>query len=283
MELQDLPEHKFRAMWILRAAWTWRAHAFQIAKPGEEETAFRELLGRLEASKNAGVKAAAQDAFKALEVELKNASTPLRQPEPEGARFSILHLVLESNGGPVDPVHGILAVSPTVDVVWAGTGLYLMKQKGKLRPVWTTDEQSFRFQSVVYDGRYIWAATRHFRKWPTLMVIDPVTEKIWHVGAAEGLPQGPEEQLKQVHSRFVDVVPLGPGRVCAAGSIGRAWVGLVEKEGVESIVGGWGGIVGVVCRWRERCQGQCGCHPLGRVVGGCVPTWNLGKCESCLR
>ncbi len=127
-------------------------------------------------------------------------------------------------------ISGLLAVGKGLDLVWTGDGLYLMKEKGKFRPLWRSpgvnDWAEGGFGSVCFDGRYAWASFVLNKKNPTLLVIDPEKEKVWDVSAAEGLPQAPVQELAEKFATAALVAaPLEPGRACTAGAfLGRAWV-----------------------------------------------------------
>ncbi len=228
-DLGKIADRRVLANLTLRAAWLWKVHYFELAKAGEEETEYRSLLARLESGKDETIREAAHTARLALDDELKKSGKPI-PASTRGVHFSIVNFVREPDGYPVAPPHGVLAIGPKLDVVWNAAGLYLMKEKGKLRPVWTTDEDSFRFRSVIFDGRYVWAASSSFKNWPFLLVLDPETGKVRQIDERDGLPAGTAKQLEKLNQRYALIAPIAPGSVCAAGSFGRAWIAVITFD-----------------------------------------------------
>jgi hypothetical protein len=105
-----------------------------------------------------------------------------------------------------------------IDLVVALKDLYLMKQKGRLRRMYHSDERFFNFVGVCFDGKYVWAPVK--RPQPMLLVIDPATEQVWTLGGADN-PLPPT-------SGGAEAAPLAPGRVLLAGAEagqnGSAWL-----------------------------------------------------------
>lgn len=99
------------------------------------------------------------------------------------------------------------------DLVSGLKDLYLMKEKGRLKRIFHSDEQFFNFSGVCFDGRFIWAPAK--RPNPLVLVIDPITERVWKLDATNGLPP---------MSSGVQASALEPGRICLSGSFGRSWI-----------------------------------------------------------
>ncbi|HEY7424870.1 MAG TPA: hypothetical protein VH682_11630, partial [Gemmataceae bacterium] len=129
---------------------------------------------------------------------------------------------------------GCVPAGPGRDCLWDFRGLYLLKEKGVLQPIWTSKSR-FRFDTVCYDGRYVWAGGCEVVGSPSLLVLDPASEKIWQVTAKDGLPILSEEERSQ--RKFVvqklAAAPLEPGKICLAGCFGRSWVANVSFDAVK--------------------------------------------------
>ncbi|HTU19798.1 MAG TPA: hypothetical protein VMG10_17175 [Gemmataceae bacterium] len=117
---------------------------------------------------------------------------------------------------------------PGRDCLWDFRGIYLMKEKDVVQPVWISKGR-FRFDTVCYDGRYVWAGGCEFFGSPSLLVLDPASGKTWQVTAEDGLPiLSPEERAqRKIDYPKLAAAPLGPGRICLAGYFGRSWVAKV--------------------------------------------------------
>lgn len=140
---------------------------------------------------------------------------------------------------PVERLQGCIPAGPGIDVLWAGGRLFVMKQPGRLRQVY--DGPPYRYgpaayysSHVVYDGRYVWAAGlpppvsgRPGPTTPTLIVLDPTTERVREITAADGLPIVPDAEVaKEGFKQYLTVMPVKPGQVCIAGTFGRTWIAL---------------------------------------------------------
>jgi hypothetical protein len=113
----------------------------------------------------------------------------------------------------------------------ADRAVFLMKEKGRLRLVWTGAGLP---HDACYDGRYVWVPVQHGTS-PLLVVLDPRTGKKWELAAKEGLPEVDAKDLPEIHT-FVDlmVAPLGPGLVCVAGTFGRSWIAMATFDPARS-------------------------------------------------
>ena len=83
---------------------------------------------------------------------------------------------------------------PTIAGVdlFAGSGFYLMKEKGVFRRLHvsaTSDDASKRrikYGNVCFDGQFVWIASRGAR--PFVAIVDPATEETWKLTADNKLP-----------------------------------------------------------------------------------------------
>ncbi len=154
------------------------------------------------------------------------------------------------------PLLGLLAAGAARDVAWDNSTLYLMKEKGKLVRVPMPATWSGAGASVVFDGKYVWASTMGADPkvgatgW-LLTVTDPTTGRTWDLTKADGLPESPPQTEVQWRSAFpLAVAPLGPGRVCVVGSLGRAWVAVLTFDPAK------GGAAKVIHEAREAADRQ---------------------------
>ena len=59
---------------------------------------------------------------------------------------------------------GIVRAGEGIDVLWGGPNLYVMKEKGVVKLAWQAPDLSINFNSVSFDGRYVWAASPRHRQ-----------------------------------------------------------------------------------------------------------------------
>lgn len=138
----------------------------------------------------------------------------------------------------LDWLSGMLAAGPGIDVFWAevsglyGGSLFLMKDKGLLKPVFRLPGVEGRIASVAFDGRYVWASAERFKRNPVVLVLDPVSEKVHELTPAEGLPVDPtppgllpfSEIRGAGHLYAPRIVAVAPGKALLVGSHGRTWI-----------------------------------------------------------
>jgi len=235
-ELPDVPRSDEVARWYAEVA-TWTA----VRVGADECKAFE---ARLAAGRSAAYRAAAEE-FAALLPFARQGSTvqPYRPPQrterrPDGIELTPLRLVIDGQQPPsypqLKPLHrigGVLRVGPATDFLWSPPDFYLMKEKGRLR--WIRGLSGLGgLNHVCFDGAYVWMSHGHFRQPPSLFVLDPVTESLWNVSQAEGLPRFPEAAIDP--EAYPDGYPLAavePGRVSIAGRLGdRGWVGIATFD-----------------------------------------------------
>jgi hypothetical protein len=128
-------------------------------------------------------------------------------------------------------LRGCLAIGPSLDVMVGNRAVFLMKEKGVVTLAWRSSDLNGHPTRFCYDGRYVWFSVERYFKTPQLFVLDPVDLKTWEFTAEDGLllvdPKSmPDRNAKQI----IDMAPLGPGRVCLAGSFGRAWLAIATFD-----------------------------------------------------
>jgi len=211
----------------------------------------RALLARLGESKNKDIRAAAGEIVRRMEAS-RNAPSSRHVTDPAGrdkpgpgpgaVKFTPVTLTREQPEPNPRPFRGILAAGAGTDVLWTDESLYLMKEKGKIRRVWSRPivfpTQRGGLSMVCFDGKYVWASVCVFTRNPILLAIDPGTEKVWELSAPDGLPLAPEKELaeKSVHTNLM-VTGLEPGRVCLVGHfLGRSWIGIGTLDAGKATV-----------------------------------------------
>lgn len=154
-------------------------------------------------------------------------------PQADDVRLTLVKLEIDGKvpSGPetLKRFYGILAVGKALDVVWDGSNMYTMKEKGKLVPVrlpagWDGTTAT----DVVFDGKFVWTSGGQSRNGAILAAFDPASGKVCDLTTVDGLPQPAAESGKTNSS--LAIAPLGPGRVCVAGFNGRGWVATVSLD-----------------------------------------------------
>jgi len=182
-----------------------------------------------------------------LFVRLRDA---LSQPDPPLRKLTLSAKDAGDSTYPVFPT-GWLRCRDGLDLVWERhqrNALYLMKEPGKLEPVFRIDLNTpegwkphtghtfvnksydgYGLHHPCFDGRYIWAPVVGPK--PRLVVIDPETSKTTVLDADDGLPP---------MNRGGAAAPVRPGVVCVTGSFAtetkpmRAWVAIVHFNAGDS-------------------------------------------------
>lgn len=235
MQLQDLPFVRSRTV---AYAFVSRPHVLTHTKylvVPEEDAEYRAFLKRLADAKNPEIQAAAVELLRKWEDELAVAKTRRVAIEPvpltnEGMIFRPIKLMQTGRNQTAPFLDGIRPAGKDTDVLWSGGKLCLMKEKGKYHVVWSSPDAGTLFSDVIFDGQFVWATARRLKKSPLLVVLDPVSEKVCQVMPADGLPQGPDEEPVNGLLDIFAITPLEPGRICAAGSIGRTWIAIVQFD-----------------------------------------------------
>ena len=239
LEWQGLPGTRERTMRLAQGPYALTAL---------DEPEFRELLDQLLAAGNPEVRRAAQGMKIALAAirlakEKAKASGPAAPPkvthDPKEVAFRPLELQAPAAGdGRISRprfLGGCLPAGKGTDVFLGVGALYLMKEKGRLQTVWTAGELNVHCAGVCYDGRYVWAGIVRHLKPPSLLVLDPVSEKSWEITAKDGLPQADQADLPEKQTwQTLLAAPLAPGKVCVAGFFGRTWLAVVTFDGPGS-------------------------------------------------
>lgn len=111
----------------------------------------------------------------------------------------------------------------SLDVMWSGGAVLFMKEKGLFEEILVGgggSEPKPYFDDLVWDGQYIWVATRSHGIW----LLDTSGRIVVKIGSESGLPPA-EKGLR--------LCPIKPGRILAVGSFGphkRGWCAIVEFD-----------------------------------------------------
>ena len=231
LQFQDLPQATSRTVLYAELVRPEVLPFAPYTRPNED-AGYRAFLDRLSTAKNADVRtgAALLKTRWDTAIAAKRDAGVVGTPTTNEVSLKPIEFSFPAEKAPIFNPGGITAAGEGVDVVWGDDALYLMKKKGELRRVWSAREQSVYFAAVCFDGRYVWATTRRYQKWATLLILDPATEKVWEVTGADGLPQGTAEQQQQLGFHHLLVAPVEPGRACVAGSFGRTWIATVTFD-----------------------------------------------------
>ncbi len=235
---------------LLRAHyWTSTLATWDILPLQKVSPAYGEFIQQIATIPGEKVQAAAEEVWQ----QYQAAITP-KQPAPQepakpvtpvdemaaDITFHKLELACEDSSGlgwsSVPRLSGWLPCGNGTDVVWGLKELFLMKEKGRLKRIYKSEERSFNFQSLCYDGQYVWAPAKSGEE-SLVLVIDPETEQIFEFTAEDGLPRT---------SFGVAAAPLAPGKICLAGGFrkidvggapDRGWCALLEvsENGAKSV------------------------------------------------
>ena len=189
-------------------------------------------LEELTADPHPEIRAGALDYKKYVEARLAiDISQPNKPavPGPSGVfqQVPLTYGIRKSTGDPA--VLGLsycLPVGPKLDFLTSNAGLLLLAESGVLKPLTKSSAQRY-----CYDGRYVWFCVTSYFKVPRLVVLDPVTEKMWEVLEADGLPIAAPDSLPNKDTlQDIAVAPLGPGKVLLAGSFGKSWLAIATFD-----------------------------------------------------
>ncbi|WP_254508098.1 hypothetical protein [Anatilimnocola floriformis] len=130
---------------------------------------------------------------------------------------------------------GFRAIKPGLDLLWSETDVFVMREKGILKRIWSfppykeavLPTRGSTGSNVCYDGRYIWVTVNESQNYPRVLVIDATTDKVHEITHADGLPGLKSDDYGTRREQPITLVPLEPGRVCAAGGFGRSWIGTI--------------------------------------------------------
>ncbi len=140
--------------------------------------------------------------------------------------------------GLVESIAGCLPAGPGVDVLWNGTDLYLIKQKGLLKRIWSGDQSKGNFEhrpkgdpAVCFDGKYAWAALYRPGAAPRLIIVEPQSEQTWEFGAEHGLPFAASKKKEiEEQNAYFSVGPISPGKACIASWSGETQLAMAEFD-----------------------------------------------------
>lgn len=228
-ELKDLPHAKERTMYFTK---------FNSALESPLDSEFVNFVEELRRHSHPEIKAGGEELSAVL---AKNSSkTPDRNvPAPTGGSkvaFNAVELVQQDpNPNNRKPIGLVLKDSMPLeggtDFVVGNGVVFVMKRRGDLTPVWQSAFLNSQPQSICYDGRYVWFSVERLNKTPQLFVVNPDSLKTWEFSEADGLPLIDPKTLPDVRTiQTIRIAPLAPGRVCLAGSFGRAWLAIATFD-----------------------------------------------------
>lgn len=166
-------------------------------------------------------------------------ATPAAETGPPDVAFHQVNLIVRAGTLPPDPppFQHCLPAGDGIDVFWGSGKVFLMKEKDDLQTAWSNDDRPAYPEHLEFDGKYVWIPVTRTSQTPRLLVMDPVTARIWEITAVDGLPLAAPADLKGKHAgdpadhpQLLYVAPLAPGRACIVGSFGRAWVAMVTFD-----------------------------------------------------
>lgn len=205
-----------------------------------ESAEYQQFLDGLASSKSESVRKVAENTRAQLAQMEANRQLreKMRPPEITEVAKEILPTPIslslrgEKLTGPQLPL-GCVPAGPGRDVFFGNGILYLMRKRGDLEVLWRSKELACDPRSMAYDGRYFWASFFRFHRSPGLLVVDLEKGKITEFTQDDGLPGDDSEHDLAAPYEYVRIAPLEPGRVCLAGSLGRAWIGIATFDGVK--------------------------------------------------
>jgi hypothetical protein len=236
-EFQDLPGAKQRTISFSHKGYTIDFLGLPEGKKHLEllaASSSQEVRNAAEAMQKS--LAASQQARKLAEANPQ--PMPTLEPIPAGGLQAHIEPVTFSwfdaagQSGKLESIDGCLPASAGLDIVWRQGGLYLMREKGRLKRVWDAGGLNVLFSytsnsGVCFDGHYVWGTVLRYQEQPRLLILDPATEKFWEITAADGLPLVEHEDLVERSNQTICVAAIAPGKICVAGDFGRAWLAIV--------------------------------------------------------
>jgi hypothetical protein len=241
LEFQDLPWPKERTMRILGGTWPFvlgyypaekgpmLEHLAKVGNPGVKEAALKVLAQyRAMLAEAPALRAKALAERAKIEEDSKRKLLPPETPQSREIEFRPVELIWQDPKGQLVKIPRIIDCVPIrtgLDVVVVDRAVFLMKDKGRLRLVWNGPGYP---STACYDGRWVWFRSSQSH-WSTqkLFVLDPESGKFWEITAKQGLPVAAAEDLPGTEVfQALNIAPLGPGKVCLAGSFGRTWIAI---------------------------------------------------------
>lgn len=173
------------------------------------------------------------------------------------ARFQPVDLLWKKSdwmGKLLTTVGGCQPIAPDTDLVWAGSNLFLMRERGRLEHIWPESNEASAIRNIAFDqnhlkpcfdGRYVWIVSpAHFSQ--SLTVLDPLSREVWEFGSeatglfSRGMPQAtaPGAGLSLGRFQMADsaspaslmLAPVRPGVVCALFQGNDPWLALLEFD-----------------------------------------------------
>lgn len=240
LDTQHFPDARWRTMTLAKQ---WFAPNVLDAPLAQK------MLDRLEKNGNADVRAAVAT-LRSEHAAFRRSSppsVPIPRPSETTAEavgqpqilFEELKLQVRQKDGGLAPYDSrrcsdIVAAGEGIDIACCYDGIFSVKTKGILTPVWRGEQQLAWFDRVngswpvgrpCFDGRYVWACVRYYRDAdPVLLMIDPVTDTWRSLAAKDGLP------LPSRMGGAIAMTPDSPGRICVASGGPDAWLAMVSFD-----------------------------------------------------
>jgi hypothetical protein len=133
------------------------------------------------------------------------------------------------NRGEIRALQGVLPCGPDCDVLWNGSSVYLMKERGRAKYLFS-DGIGFAIGSAVFDGRYVWLTTDARKDVPRVRVLDPRTEQVWDLTIDHGLPLHPPEGRPGSYVHAIRAAAVAEGQAILVGGFGRTWMARVNFD-----------------------------------------------------
>jgi hypothetical protein len=160
------------------------------------------------------------------------APSPAMPPGTPRVTFSPLALsAVDEDGQPLNApeiISSWLIVGDRIDAVFDANSLYLMKEKGTLQRLFSSEEECFRSSKPAFDGRFLWAPVVQ-KDDGEVLVVDPAEARIVaRFSKTDGLPPMTNSAI---------AAALEPGRACVSGGFGRGWIATLSlnPDGVKKI------------------------------------------------
>lgn len=221
---------------------TGTAVAFNLGYQADS-TEFKEFLSALDQSKAANLRELAEHVRKTISLSRARPpsverphSTTLAGGSVREITFEPVEFISLAKPSPTDDTRplprGCCAAGRGVDVLWTNRALYIMKAAGKLRPIWRPKENDVYFDSVAFDGKYVWAAARRHQRAPLLLVLNPADESVTEFTSEDGMPLEKDVGRNDI-IQHLWLTGVEPGRACLAGYMGRTWLAFATFDGTK--------------------------------------------------
>jgi hypothetical protein len=237
VQTQDFPQAKERGELVASRA---------LAKCGPQADG-EWFIAQLTASSHPALQAAAERGRKQWDAQqAARAAAPVRRPDPPPAPAANGPIEIEfreikppsaaSSAGAKQLGECQLWLAADVGDLVCGNGrVQLLKKQGAVVQLWSDPDRGWSPRGPAFgrplgcfDGRYAWIPLLHAGRPQRLLTIDVRGEKVVEWTRDDGLPLAEHESGQPSRPATLAVTPLGPGKVCIAGSSGRGWLATAE-------------------------------------------------------